>query len=250
MLDVDDLYNLTSSDLDRIRARKIWMNNSYNIIFIFCVCSANEWWFLTGICFSPPSPTARLSTKKSLSRKQASILVFYKWSISSGCARQLGTVPLVSHQPKQVQNINIVKINILIWYINIVYVTFIEGGTAVFPCMASAFGISYSPDCKQSLGSLHWTYATKKLYVHWNNKWQFTRSRNVLETEGCTKYIRNIFSSCLPPPHSLLWSSAHHNAEANGSYDPIKARRDPLLLSITTSIIPYDVDDYGSSYYM
>ena len=58
------------------------------------------------------------------------------------------------------------------------------------------------------------------------------------------------FSSCLPPPHSLLWCGAHHNAEANGSYDPIKARRDPLLLSITTSIIPYDVDDYGSSYYM
>ena len=58
------------------------------------------------------------------------------------------------------------RINILILYVNIVYVTFIEGGTAVFPCMASAFGISYSPDCKQSLGSLHWTYATKKLYVH------------------------------------------------------------------------------------
>ena len=103
-------------------------------------------------------------------RKQTSILVFNRRSISSGCARQLGTVPLVSHQPKQVHNINIVNyvihqnvILILILYINIVYVTFIEGGTAVFPCMASAFGISYSPDCKQSLGSLHWTYATKKI---------------------------------------------------------------------------------------
>ena len=60
------------------------------------------------------------------------------------------------------------------------------------------------------------------------------------------------FSSCLSPPHSLLGAAltTMRIAEANGSYDPIKARRDPLLLSITTSIIPYDVDDYRSSYYM
>ena len=68
--------------------------------------------------------------------------------------------------------------------------------------------------------------------------------------EVAQKTSEIFFPGCLPPPHSLLWSSAHHNAEANGSYDPIKARRDPLLLSITTSIIPYDVDDYKSSYYM